>query len=76
MLADQTLLNANNKTQKFQVDVYMSVLLMNQAEIQSQQLAYKHLPSPYLCPSAVTLFYIYIYIYLKKCRTDPWNGMI
>jgi hypothetical protein len=45
MMADQTSLNANIKTQKFQFDVYMSVLLMNQVEIRSQQLACKHLPS-------------------------------
>lgn len=69
-MADQTSLSANNKTQKFQVDVYMSVLLMNQADIQSQQPTYKHLPSPCLCPSAVTPF-LFLYIYKKKCRTDP-----
>lgn len=73
MVADQTSLNAHNKTQKFQVDVYMfdvymSVLLKNQAGIEFQQLAYKHLPSLCLCSSAITLF---IYMYIKKCRTNP-----
>ena len=33
MVADQTSLNARNKTQKLQVDVYKSVLLNNQAEL-------------------------------------------
>jgi len=35
IVADQTSLNVHNKTQKFQVDVYMSVLLKSQAEIKS-----------------------------------------
>jgi hypothetical protein len=76
MMADQTSLNANNKTQKFQVDVYMSVLFINQAEIVSQQLAYKHLPSPCLFLSAIILFVcvcvcVCVHTHTKKCRTDP-----
>jgi hypothetical protein len=62
MLADQTSPNTLNKTQKFQVAVYMSVLLKNQTESESQQPAYKCLPSPCLCRPAMTPFFSFIYL--------------
>jgi hypothetical protein len=53
MVGDKTSLKVHNKTQKFPVDVYVSVLLKNQQRL-SPTTSIKHFPSLYLCPPTIT----------------------